>query len=441
MAKQLQHIGSRELVSFPEVGVFNVSAKVDTGADYSSVWASDIVEADGELSFALFAPGSRYYTGQRIRTHEYGLTFVRSSFGHSQERYRVKLLVEMGSKKVRVELTLADRSNNRYAMLIGKKTLRNRFVVDVTRDGILDAKEPLKILVMNSIDSSRVRGFFDKITEINPRLDCHFATYADVSFTVSGEALSCSILNHGTELSDYDLIYFKTYFKHAEIAAAMTEVATMQGVEFIDKEVATYHAKTKLTQYLRLARHGIAVPDSVVIPSGYLINMYDTIQEKLGSPFVMKDVASERGESNYLVQSKEDFERVRERAVKDKTLYVCQRYVDNDGDYRVFVLNKNVEFVVGRTISSNSTHITNISQGGTATRIPLDEFGAEPSAIAVRAATIMDRQVAGVDLVFDKNEKKWLVFEVNNSPQVTNGSFPEEKLKAMSQFLQQYAKK
>lgn len=438
--KQLPFVGARELISFPKNAISDVPAKVDTGADFSSIWASDIREENGELSFVLFAPGSRYYTGDRIRTKEYSVTLIRNSFGHTEERYKVKILTKLQTKKIFIEYSLADRSANRYPVLIGKKTLQNRFFVDVTRDGVHSAKEPMKVLVMNSSDSKSTREFVDQINASNPELECHFATYDDVSFEIIGNALTCSVLSYNTMLSDYDLIYFKTYFKNAEIAAAMTEVASAQGVEFIDREVATYHALTKLTQYVRLARYGMAVPDSIVLSSRRLEVAFDDMKAKLGVPFVLKDVAGERGESNYLIQNEAEFDAIAQIAKKDDALYVAQRFVKNDGDYRVIVLNKNVELVIERK-ASGASHLNNVSKGGAAKNIPIDKFGSKPSAIATRAAAIMNRQVAGVDLLYDQVHKKWLILEVNNAPQMVKGSFLKEKQQLMSRFLQEYAKK
>ncbi len=435
------HIGSRELISFPEEGINGVPAKVDTGADYSSLWASNIEERDGILYFTLFAPGSRYYTGKVITTNHYKLTSVRNSFGVMQERYKVKLLVKIRSKKVRIELTLADRGNNRYPMLIGKKTLRRRFVVDVAKDGVLKKRKNLRVLVMNSQDSKSIRQFIESLTRSDSKLVCDFATYDDIRFDIFDSRIDCTILNHQARLADYDLVYFKTYFKKAEIAAAMTEVAATQGVNFIDQEVASYHARTKLTQYLRLARFDIAVPDSIVLPSQHLDGTFTELSATFGLPFVMKDVASEQGESNYLITSKKEFDEVCRLAKEQKALYVSQRYVENDGDFRVIVLYKTVEFVIKRTKTDETSHLNNTSKGAQAERITEEDLGSEAAAIAVRAAMIMNRQVAGVDLVFDQKAKKWLVFEVNNSPQMAGGAYLEEKRALLSRFLLDFAKK
>ena len=63
--KNLDIIGSTELVSVENF--LNIPAKIDTGADSSAIWASNInVSEDGVLSFSLFGKDSKFYTGEKL---------------------------------------------------------------------------------------------------------------------------------------------------------------------------------------------------------------------------------------------------------------------------------------------------------------------------------------------------------------------------------------
>lgn len=133
--KELRVVGSNTIIKV--AGLSNVPAKVDTGADSSSIWASDIlVNADGELEFTLFAPSSPLYTGEKIITREFRVQKVRNSMGGLDLRYRAQLSIVIRGKRLRVNFTLADRSKNNFPVLIGRKTLKNRFLVDVSRVGM-----------------------------------------------------------------------------------------------------------------------------------------------------------------------------------------------------------------------------------------------------------------------------------------------------------------
>lgn len=128
---QLPIIGNS--VFFEVAGIKNVPAKIDTGAAVSAIWATDIkMNAQNELEFRLFAPESEFYTGELLKTSEYKVRRVRSSNGHDQIRYLVKLSTCIKGRKIRMSFTLADRQNNKFPVLIGAKSLNGKFLVDVS---------------------------------------------------------------------------------------------------------------------------------------------------------------------------------------------------------------------------------------------------------------------------------------------------------------------
>lgn len=130
--KQLGIIGSTEYISIGKLD--KIPAKIDTGADSSSIWASDIkVEEDGTLTFKLFAPKSPYYTGEVLRSNEYTVSVIRSSNGNEQIRYRTTLPIKIDGHAVKAALTLADRSHNNFPILIGRRTISGKFLVDVSK--------------------------------------------------------------------------------------------------------------------------------------------------------------------------------------------------------------------------------------------------------------------------------------------------------------------
>jgi hypothetical protein len=132
MAQKLQVIGSNTLIDL--IGhASGVPAKVDTGADRSSIWASDItIDRDGVLSFILFGKTSPHYTGEVITRRAYKVAIVRSSNGHEQVRYRVALSVRIGGKRMKIMVYLSDRSLHNFPILLGRRTLHKKFLVDVS---------------------------------------------------------------------------------------------------------------------------------------------------------------------------------------------------------------------------------------------------------------------------------------------------------------------
>ena len=141
MEKALPVIGSTEYVSV--AGITNIPAKIDTGADSSSIWASRInMTEDGVLEFVLFDQKSPLYTGERLCSSEYRVKTVCSSHGDEQIRYRVKLPLTIGDETYETTFTLANRSRNNFPVLIGRHTLDVHFLVDVSRRVVKGESNP-----------------------------------------------------------------------------------------------------------------------------------------------------------------------------------------------------------------------------------------------------------------------------------------------------------
>ena len=123
MSKPKTIIGSEEFVSFPELGVKVIHARVDTGAATSSLGVKWIKEEEGVVS-CLFNKQILTFDNFKKKT-------IKSSFGHTEERYVVKILINVLGRKVRTDFTLANRSKMKFPILLGRKLLKSKFIVDV----------------------------------------------------------------------------------------------------------------------------------------------------------------------------------------------------------------------------------------------------------------------------------------------------------------------
>jgi len=125
-------IGQTEITAFPEITPGSVGARIDTGAKTSAIWVSRLWESADSLQVVFFGPAHEGYTGRTVKFTEYTETVVASSNGMAQRRYKVKLLVVVGGRRIRAWFTLADRSQQVYPVLIGRNVLRGKFIVDVS---------------------------------------------------------------------------------------------------------------------------------------------------------------------------------------------------------------------------------------------------------------------------------------------------------------------
>jgi hypothetical protein len=143
MAKEtLITVGRNEPVDLLRYARRKVPAKIDTGADSSSIWVSHVrVGKDGVLRFSLFGEGSPFYNGKTIKREKYRAAQVRSASGHQQIRYRTQLTLRLGGKRIRATFNLSDRSQNKFPVLIGRRTLSGKFLVDVSKASYTDPEK------------------------------------------------------------------------------------------------------------------------------------------------------------------------------------------------------------------------------------------------------------------------------------------------------------
>ncbi len=130
-------LGRKTLIDLIDFEMYGIVAKVDTGAYKNALHCSKVeVVSDGKhkyLSFHVLDGEHPQYNNKLITVKNFSKTRVVNSFGHSQTRYVVtsRLRVHGIDDVFEAEFTLADRSQLKAPILLGRKFLRHRFLVDV----------------------------------------------------------------------------------------------------------------------------------------------------------------------------------------------------------------------------------------------------------------------------------------------------------------------
>ena len=137
MAKAKVTVGRLEYIALPKLGVARVAAKLDTGAYRSALHYQKLSlrEVDGKQELVVTFSMGRKRTN--VVFHEFHLVTVKSSTGQRTERYLITTTVMLNAHAVRTQFTLFDRSDMKFQVLLGRKFLQGRFVVDVSRKNIL----------------------------------------------------------------------------------------------------------------------------------------------------------------------------------------------------------------------------------------------------------------------------------------------------------------
>lgn len=133
-------LGRKEKITLPELGLKGVGAKLDTGAYTSSLHAEEIREeqVDGKmvLSCKILLPNHKMFTGTILYFESYKKKTIKNSFGQAESRYVIETKIRIAGETFRTEFTLTDRSSMKNSILLGRKILRGRFLVDVSKTNL-----------------------------------------------------------------------------------------------------------------------------------------------------------------------------------------------------------------------------------------------------------------------------------------------------------------
>jgi hypothetical protein len=132
--KVLEVIGWREWVALPQLGVKAIKAKVDSGARSSSLHVFDVqhFQRDGIDMVRFNMHPLQRSTRDTVSAEAPVLEHrsVRSSSGKAQLRPVIVTTLGLLDKVWKVEITLANRDDMGFRMLLGREAFRGRFLVD-----------------------------------------------------------------------------------------------------------------------------------------------------------------------------------------------------------------------------------------------------------------------------------------------------------------------
>ena len=142
-------IGRREWVALPDLNLPALKAKVDTGARTSALHAFLIepYEKDGVDMLRFMIHPIQLNDSLEVECHAPVFDFreVTDSGGHREMRYVIQSRLVIGNIEQPIEMTLTNRDTMRFRMLLGRRAMENRFVVDPGASYINGKLRPRKL--------------------------------------------------------------------------------------------------------------------------------------------------------------------------------------------------------------------------------------------------------------------------------------------------------
>ncbi len=131
-----RNIGRIDKADFPLLKLFNIDVKIDTGAYTSTIHCKNVVVEENYLKCIFLDEEHPAYHRKQFKFDTYDVRVVKSSNGETQARYRILTEIELFGKRYPIFLTLSDREEMKYPVLLGRKFLTKRFNVDINKTNL-----------------------------------------------------------------------------------------------------------------------------------------------------------------------------------------------------------------------------------------------------------------------------------------------------------------
>ncbi|OED36891.1 alpha-L-glutamate ligase [Chromatiales bacterium (ex Bugula neritina AB1)] len=420
--------GCEEWCAFSSLGVPAVKARVDSGARTSALHAVNIKSFTRSnrrwVSFEVHPLQNDRITVLRCEAPVHDRRPVKNSGGVAEKRFIIKTEISISGHSWEIDLSLANRDNMGYRMLLGREAMGDRMLVDPAGSFLLGAhtdkeistiyarhehsKDGLKIGLLASnpdlysnqriVEAGRERGHDIRFFDIR---QCYMKLDADTPEVHT---------RGGILLNDLDAVIPRIRPAITFYGCALTRHFESMGIPTLNTSQAVSRSRDKLYSLQLLLKEELDIP-----VTGFASSPMDTdelIEMVGGAPLIIKLLEGTQGRGVVLAETRKAAESVINAFKSLNANLLVQEFVSEaDGkDLRLFVVEGKVVAAMQRQAAPGEFR-ANMHRGGTAIRIRPTP---EERKLAVRAARSMGLHVAGVDIIRSKNGP--LLLEINSAP-------------------------
>ena len=135
----LPQAGWKEYVSLPKLGLGPLVAKLDTGARSAALHADGVRIVGKRVTFTIESDGRTISHTATLHSRKR----IKSSNGQSEDRPVIETPILMGGTMFLTEITLTDRTDMDVALLLGRNSLKGRFVVNPAHTFLLSRRRKM----------------------------------------------------------------------------------------------------------------------------------------------------------------------------------------------------------------------------------------------------------------------------------------------------------
>lgn len=421
-------IGQEEWCELPSLNIPAIKARVDSGAQTSSLHAFNIqpIIKDGEehVTFHVHPIQNNRKIMLRCEAAIVDRRLVKSSSGEKEKRYVIRIPIRLNNEEWPIEVTLTNRDSMGYRMLLGRQAMENRLLIDPDLSFKLGSKPENEIKSYYKSLPQEKSGLKIVLLASNPDLysnrrimeageqrghEMIFVNARHCSMNISSEKPEV-FYRGGIALGHVDAVIPRIRPAITFYGCAITRQFETLGVKALNDSVSITRSRDKLRTMQMLSKGKINMPITSFADSP--LDTKEIIDMVGGAPLIIKLLEGTQGKGVVLAETKKAAESVINAFKTLKANILVQEFVkEADGkDLRCFVIDGKVVGAIERQAAEGEFR-ANLHLGGKARYVKITT---EEKKTAIKAAKLLGLQVAGVDIIRSKTGPK--VLEVNSSP-------------------------
>lgn len=245
------------------------------------------------------------------------------------------------------------------------------------------------------------------------------------------------VLVDGKSIFNCKMMYFRKTGTYRNVAFIIANVAQKRNVFFVDKFYPKTCTRGKLIQMFLLSTNNLPIPKT------YHSLKFDKKKLKnaiafLKFPIVVKATNFGSGKMIFIAKTINDLRNIFKK--HPDTEFILQEFIKNTFDYRVLVLGKKPSVAEKRIRQNKNEFRNNACIGGKEVFLNLKKLPKNINLLAKQAASVMDVQVAGVDIVRSTSGRDY-IFEVNPSPMLSVDDKSSNELNELTKYILRCVKK
>lgn len=273
--------------------------------------------------------------------------------------------------------------------------------------------------------------------EFNSNSRVVLAEFSDLFFEIKDG--NCNVSVEGVDLREFGLVYFRRV-GHEFLSTAGTLALCLDklGIKYIDSKFKDIGPSgDKFTALTKMMLAGITVPQTVYCWRTHISDYAAEILERLGSPIIAKDYATQRNSQIFILREIKDFEKLKSERTKDREgQFLFQKFIEFEAEYRLLVLGDRVAVVHTKAPRDyGDFRVVDNTPSDNYVFIDPQKISPELKKIAVAAAQVLGVEVAGVDACIEKKTGKNYVLEVNRGPGFLHDPTKSPELPELAKFL------